>query len=424
MQIFFINENMNININSEIGKLEGVILHSMGQEIENMNPQNAERALYSDILNLAVAKKEYEQFERVLEKHTTVFKINTLLSDILKNEKVKSDLVKNICKNENIPEIEDELLNTNNIELARLLIEGVEIRKNSLTNFMNKQRFALQPLHNFFFTRDASVSIGNRVFISKMASKIREREALIMEAIFDYNPNFSTKSINPLKYKNDSDQITIEGGDILIARHDILLIGLSGRTTTQGIDFIIDRIKEFSNKHHIIVQELPDSPESFIHLDMVFTFLDKDKAMVYEPVIFRKNKFQTVHICIDNGKVVSIKNVDNIIVALKGLGMDLETVKCGGENDIWVQEREQWHSGANFFAMAPGKIIGYNRNVYTIEALNKNGFEVLKATDIIKNKIDIANYEKYVVTIEGTELARGGGGARCMTMPVSREDIK
>jgi len=172
------------------------------------------------------------------------------------------------------------------------------------------------------------------------------------------------------------------------------------------------------------VQELPESPESFIHLDMVFTFLDNNKAMVYEPVIFRKNKFQTVHISIDNGKVVSIKNVDNIIVALKSLGLDLETIKCGGENDIWVQEREQWHSGANFFAMAPGKIIGYNRNVYTIEALNKNGFEILKATDIIKNKIDIANYEKYVVTIEGTELARGGGGARCMTMPVSREDIK
>ncbi len=414
---------MNININSEVGELEGVILHSMGQEIENMNPQNAQRALYSDILNLAVARKEYEQFEEVLKLHTKVFKVKDLLSDILKNEKVKYDLITKICQNENLLDVEDELYNANYSELARLLIEGVEVRKYNLTNFMNKQRFSLQPLHNFFFTRDASVSIGNRVFISKMASKIREREALIMEAIFDYNSNFSTKSINPLKYKNSCEKISIEGGDILVARHDILIIGLSSRTNTYGIDFIIDRIKEFSNKHHIIVQELPETPESFIHLDMVFTFLDTDKAMVYEPVIFRKNKFQTVHIEIDSGKVSSIKNVDNILIALKTLGMDLKTIKCGGENDIWIQEREQWHSGANFFAMAPGKIIGYNRNVYTLEALNKNGFEVLKATDIINKNIDILQYNKYVITIEGTELARGGGGARCMTMPISRKAL-
>lgn len=415
---------MNININSEIGKLEGVILHSMGQEIENMNPQNAERALYSDILNLAVAKKEYEQFEGILRKHTKVFKINELLSGILQNEKVKSDLVKKICKNENISEIRNELLTTNHTELARLLIEGVEIKKNSLTNFMNKQRFALQPLHNFFFTRDASVSIGSRVFISHMASKVREREALIMEAIFDYSSHFTAKTINPIKYKNFTEDITTEGGDILIARDDILLIGMGERTSTQGIDFIIDKVREYSGKHHIIVQELPDSPESFIHLDMIFTFLDVDKVMVYEPVIFRKNKYQTVHITINNGKVESIKNVDNLIVALKSLGMDLETVKCGGDNDLWVQEREQWHSGANFFAMSPGKVIGYSRNVYTIEALNKNGFEILKAKDILNNKVDISKHNKYVVTIDGAELARGGGGARCMTMPISRENIK
>jgi len=415
---------MNINVNSEIGKLNGVLLHTLGQEIENMNPQNAERALYSDILNLAVAKKEYEQFEGVLRMHTKVFKIKELLSDILQNEKVKSDLVSKICKNENTLYIENELINTEHNELARLLIEGVELKRDTLTNFMNKQRFALQPLHNFFFTRDAAVSIGNRVFISRMASTIREREALIMESIFEHSHEFTTKTINPLKDKNFNNKITTEGGDILIAREDILLVGMGSRTSTQGIDFIIDRVREFRDTHHIIVQELPETPESFIHLDMIFTFLDVDKVMVYEPVIFRKNAFQTVHITISNGKVESIKSVDNLIVALRSLGMDLQTVKCGGNNDIWIQEREQWHSGANFFAMAPGKIIGYNRNVYTIDALNKSGFEVLNAKDIIKGKIDITKYNKYVVTIEGAEIARGGGGARCMTMPISREDIK
>ena len=96
---------------------------------------------------------------------------------------------------------------------------------------------------------------------------------------------------------------------------------------------------------------------------------------------------------------------------------------CGGTKDLWVQEREQWHSGANFLALAPGKIIGYGRNIYTIDELNKNGFEVIKARNIMNDKIDLKKINKYVVTIEGSELSRGGGGARCMTMPVRRKPV-
>lgn len=157
---------------------------------------------------------------------------------------------------------------------------------------------------------------------------------------------------------------------------------------------------------------------------MVFTFLDKDACMVYKPLILRPNRFQTVHIEIDNGKVVSIKEKENLLSVLKELGMDLKPVLCGGDNDVRIQEREQWHSGANFFAIAPGKVIGYGRNVYTIEEMAKNGFEVIKAKDIIKNKADIKKAKKCVITIDGSELSRGGGGCRCMTMPIVRADVK
>lgn len=414
---------INVQISSEIGDLEAVILHTPGSEVENMTPQNAERALYSDILNLTIASKEYDELHQVLNKLTSTFQVKDLLFDILRNDKVCESMIHRIVRNEHLEAYEPYLLEMDNTELARQLIEGGEMVKNNLTRFLDPDRFSLKPLHNFFFTRDASMTVNNKILIAKMASRVRDRETLIMENIFDFHPIFSAKTVNPLSFAGKTDKITIEGGDVLVARQDILVIGLGPRTTSQGIDFVIECLKNTKERRHIIVQELPHSPESFIHLDMVFTFLDKDKCMVYEPVILQPNRYQTIHITIDGGKVESIKDVDNIIVALKTLSMDIEPIICGGSVDAYSMEREQWHSGTNFFAVGPGKIIGYGRNVHTINELNKHGFDVLKAQDVIHDKIKLSDYQKYVITIEGSELARGGGGARCMTMPISRKAV-
>ncbi|MCF8303734.1 MAG: arginine deiminase [Bacteroidales bacterium] len=412
------------NVLSEIGELEGVIIHTPGPEVENMTPQNAERALYSDILNLNVGLKEYEQFRGALQKLTKVFEVRDLLTEILDNQKVKNDLVRKIFRNEGIANPDARMLSLPNDEVARQLLEGVIMVKDNLSKYLSKERYLLRPLHNFFFTRDASVTIFDKVLIGRMASRVREREAIIMEAIFDYHPTFNTKTFNPIEHESFTNELTIEGGDILVARHDTLLVGIGSRTTPQGIDYLIEQMKSHKKKRHIIVQELPFKPESFIHLDMVFTFLDQDKCMIYEPIILKPNKLQTVHIEIDNGKVKSIHQEENIVSALKGLGMDLKPIFCGGIRDSWIQEREQWHSGANFLALAPGKIIGYGRNVYTIEELNNNGFNILRAEDVMKDKICPSESEKCVITIEGSELARGGGGARCMSMPVKRKPLE
>ncbi len=415
-------ENVQVQVSSEIGELEAVILHTPGQEVENMTPKNAERALYSDILNLSVAQKEYCQFKGVIQKHAKVFEMRDLLSDVLKIDEVKKKLIDEIFYYERVIDNKDYLLSLENKDLTRLLIEGVVMKKDNLTRFFNKDRYSMRPLHNFFFMRDASMAINQNVLIGKMASPVRDRETRIMEVIFNHHSLFTTTTINPARFDNYDPAISIEGGDILIAREDVIVIGTGVRTTSQGIDFMLDQVQKRGNIKHIIVQELPDSPESFIHLDMVFTFLDTNKCMVFEPVILQPNKYQTVHIRIENDRV-KINTVPNLLVCLKELGIDLEPVFCGGQADPWTQEREQWHSGANFFALGPGKVIGYERNVYTMEEMNKHGFEIFRARDVINKKVSIEGYEKYVLTIDGSELARGGGGARCMSMPVRRRPV-
>ena len=397
---------LNIDIQSEIGQLDAVLLHTPGAEVENMTPKMAQRALYSDILNLSIAQEEYAQLSGVLEKLAKVYTVSDLLVKVLDNDAERQALIGKICVMEQVTDYFDMLMDMSSARLAKVLIEGLPAKINTLTSFLNEDYYALFPLYNFYFTRDAAVTIGNNALICKMANRVRTRESLIMEAIYKGSGEF--------------------GGDILIAREDILLLGNGARTSTQGIDLLAARLGALApeGRRHIIVQQLPRTPESFIHLDMVFTLLDRDKCMVFEPLILGDNQYQTVHITMENGKVVKINSVSNILTVLRRLGMDLEPIICGGESDEWDQEREQWHSGANFFAFAPGKVISYARNTHTLDELSKHGFEIIPAWDFIEGKASVKGDKRCVITIEGSELPRGGGGARCMTMPLSRKAVK
>jgi arginine deiminase len=411
------------DVRSETGRLTGVILHRPGPEVDAMTPATAERALYSDILNLAVATEEYDQLYGVLSRWTRTFELRDLLRDILANDRVRETLVHRICAHEGVADLAPSLIAMAPADLTRALIEGVPLVRDNLTRFLSEDRFALPPLHNFFFMRDAAAAVGDRVLIGRMASRVREREALIMEAIFDFHPGFRTGTVNPVRLGADHPSVTIEGGDVVVAREDVLMVGVGQRTSSQAVDFLIERLKQEQEPRHLLVQVLPRQPESFIHLDMVFTLLDRDACMVYAPLVTEHNHFPTVHIETAGGEVRGIREVESLMDGLRGVGLDLEPIACGGRDDRWLQEREQWHSGTNFFALAPGKVIGYARNTHTLAELDRHGFAVMTAADVIAGKADPGAAGRCVVTIGGSELARGGGGCRCMTLPVGREPL-
>ena len=419
----------NVHVGSETGRLRAVLLHRPGVEIERMTPLNAAHALYSDILNKPIVDREYHYFSGVLERWTQVYYVEDILETLLKDAAVRRHLVQESCDMDDCDDgVAERLMELDDAVLAHVLVEGYEDPEWE----GGDDRYLLQPLYNLFFTRDASSTVYNRVLINSMSFEVRERETLIYETIFHHF--FKVETMNAMAWDRDA---RTEGGDVQVASPDLLCIGQGIRTNTKGIKYLAEVLGKRqeagsqtalqpkpsdSRPFHILVQELPKSPESFIHLDMVFTFLGRHQCMAFEPMLRKTGVFagkDTTLITVEGGRV-SYKKFPNMIKGLEHLGWDIEPV-IGGGSDPWVQLREQWHSGANFFALDDGKVMGYRRNTHTIEALDKAGFAVLNAEDIVEGRVRMEDYGKFVAAFPGSELPRAGGGARCMTMPILRE---
>ncbi|MBQ6069364.1 MAG: arginine deiminase [Bacteroidales bacterium] len=406
-----------VNVASEYGHLNAVLLHRPGIEIERMTPGNAGEALFSDILSKHIVDKEYAAFSGVLEKWCKVYYVEDLLTQLMDNDDVRQYLVAQSCKLDDCEFLADQLMEHDSRQLARELIEGVPYHADTDPQRFELSRFSMKPLYNLFFTRDASSSVYDEVLINSMSFAVRQRETLIYRVIFEYF--FSTKTFCGL----DADSgARTEGGDVQVASPNLLCIGEGIRTNRKGIMYLAEKFAKERPKFNILVQELPHKPDSFIHLDMVHTFLGSHQLMVYPPLLDKTGLFagkSTTRIVCDNGNI-STEEYPNMLEGLNACGMEMEPVLCGGF-DTWYQDREQWHSGANFFALGDGKVIGYERNERTIDALAHAGFAVLDADDVCSGKVEMKNYDKFVVAFKASELPRAGGGARCMTMPINRD---
>lgn len=403
-----------VNVYSEIGRLKTVILHRPGAEIENLTPNLLNRLLFDDIPFLKIAQEEHDAFAKVLtDLGVEVLYLEDLAADSIKDPSVREDFIDEFIaeadvENEHMKYLLKEYLMSfkDTKELVLKMMAG--IRRNelnyerfeSLADYINADYpFVCDPMPNLYFTRDNFAFIGCGVTLNHMHTKTRNRETLFGKYIFKYHERFKNADMPMFYDRNET--TSIEGGDELILSKDVLAIGISQRTQAESIDKLAKRILdngEVSFKT-ILAFKIPES-RAFMHLDTVFTQVDYDKFTVH-PGIYGTLEVFAIHK--EGDDIVINKEVDTLENVLsKYLNRKVKLIVCGGGDEI-IAGREQWNDGSNTLAVAPGEVVVYSRNYVTNKILEENGIKIH--------------------VIPSSELSRGRGGPRCMSMPLYRENL-
>lgn len=404
--------NSSINVYSEIGKLKKVLLHRPGKELENLMPEYLDRLLFDDIPYLEIAQQEHDEFTNLFIKNgVEVVYLVDLVVESLVNDEVKSKFIDEYIEEAGIKEdretgiLKEYFLSFfSDKEMVYKMMEGVrkseikDYRGPGLVDFSSNQYpFIIDPMPNLYFTRDPFAAVGNGVSIHRMLTTTRNRETLFGKYIFNYNPIYKGTKL----FYDRSEDYSLEGGDILVLNEETIAVGISQRTNPNAIEKFTNLVlTEESSFKKVLAIDIPKT-RAFMHLDTVFTMVDYDKFTIHPniksdiAVYILKKIDEKINISEERGSLEDVLE--------KELNIDkVKLIKCGG-NSVIDASREQWNDGSNTLCISPGEVIVYSRNYVTNKILQDEGIKT------------------YIMP--SSELSRGRGGPRCMSMPLVRENL-
>lgn len=400
---------------SEIGRLRTVMLHRPGRELENLMPEYLERLLFDDIPYLKVAQEEHDAFAQCLRDNgVEVLYLADLVAQTMEEPSVREELVEQFLDEADLNKhrireiLRDYFAEMDNRTLVDTMMAGV--RKSDVRSFetgkladymrfrSDDYPFLIDPMPNLYFTRDPFATIGTGVSLHRMHTVTRNRETLFGKFIFQYHPKYKDVP----KWYDRGETSSLEGGDILVLSKEVIAVGISQRTQEDSIDKFAHTVLSISKTFKkILAFDIPKT-RSFMHLDTVFTMVDRDKFTVHPNILHEITVFVLELV---DGKVRVKEEQGRLEDILKEhLGLSSVTlIKCGNDSPIDAA-REQWSDGSNTLAIAPGEVVVYGRNYVTNRILEENGIKIH--------------------TIPCSELSRGRGGPRCMSMPFVRDDVE
>jgi len=408
---------MPVRVTSEIGRLRSVLVHTPGPELLAVTPATRDDYLYDDIIDVDAAQREHRRFVAILERFATVRFVRDLLAEVAAFPEARELLMRETAEIVGSSPLAAKIAQRPPAELVTMLIEGEAEPPGPLARSLNEVGYMLPPLPNLFFTRDTAMVVGAHVIIGSMRYGARWSEELLMKALFRHHAALANAGILYDGAAERRHNYTLEGGDIHPLRADTVMIGFSERTSPAAIDVVTDALFAQTPVTDVIIVVMPTETTA-IHLDMVFTQLDTELCSVFPPAFIGAERLSVLH---RRKGQHELKEMPNVFAALQSVSLPMEPVFCGGERRI-VQEREQWASGCNFFAVRPGVVLSYDRSEITLVEMQKMGFRTVSAAAFLNGDERVKDGERAVITFEGAELVRAGGGARCMTLPVERDD--